>query len=182
MRFHIVFNRFRILFISLSCRQIIFTENNITAFSNLSTLETIFKSYRFQWERSLFLIVFIQMQGENAKKSLRFRWKWYETYSCRGGPSSWCDARDTLLGVILKERMKCLISCRHAALKLCFCFLKICKVWGKFAAVLANFYSTNQFHLCTMPKTKDPLPSLRTTHACYPWPTPSTHDARWHVK
>ena len=23
---------------------------------------------------------------------------------------------------------------------------------------------------------------LRTINACYPWPTPSTHDARWHVR
>ena len=39
-----------------------------------------------------------------------------------GGPSSRRHARATLLGVTLQERIKCLISCRHAALKLCFCF------------------------------------------------------------
>ena len=43
------------------------------SFPNLSTLETVFKSYRFEWGRSSFLIVFVQMQGENAKKSLQFR-------------------------------------------------------------------------------------------------------------
>ena len=35
--------RFHIVFISLSCRRIVFTENDINVFSNLSTLETVFK-------------------------------------------------------------------------------------------------------------------------------------------
>ena len=48
IRFHNVFNRFHIAFISLSRRWVVFTENDITAFLNLSTLETVFKNDRFR--------------------------------------------------------------------------------------------------------------------------------------
>ena len=56
------------------------------SFSNLFTLETIFKSYRFQLKRSSFLIVFMKMQTvKTQRKVCCFDENDMKTYSCRRG-------------------------------------------------------------------------------------------------
>ena len=47
----ISFQSFHIVFILLLCRRFASIENDVIEFSNLSSLDTVFKSYRFQLKR-----------------------------------------------------------------------------------------------------------------------------------
>ena len=51
------------------------TKYDRALFSNVSTLDSVFKCMRFRWKRSAFSIVVVWKIGENASKSMRFQTK-----------------------------------------------------------------------------------------------------------
>ena len=95
-------------------------EADTVVFSNLSTLESVFKSLRFHRKRYIVFIVFVWTGHKNATKCLRFQMK---THSCGRDLKLFCKCTNKLESIY-----EGYLRISHSSFSCLFCFVLFCFV------------------------------------------------------